>query len=72
MKKKLTAAVVERIKPPAKDKAQYFDQGYPGLELAVNYGGSKTWWLHSASPAARSSAISSSVKIQQWASPTPA
>ncbi|MGO8842869.1 MAG: tyrosine-type recombinase/integrase, partial [Methyloceanibacter sp.] len=46
MKKKLTAAVVERIKPPAKDKAQYFDQGYPGLELAVNYGGSKTWWLY--------------------------
>lgn len=42
-KKKLTAAFVERVKPPAKDELTYFDQGFPGLALRVFYGGGKSW-----------------------------
>ena len=42
-KKALTAASVERIKPPAKGQVDIFDQGYPGLALRVSYGGGKTW-----------------------------
>lgn len=39
----LTAAVVERIKPPASGQIEFFDQGYPGLALRVSYGGAKTF-----------------------------
>lgn len=42
-KKSLTAAAVERIKPPAKGQVEYFDAGYPGLSLRVSYGGRKAW-----------------------------
>ena len=42
-KKALTAASVERIKPPAKGQVDFFDQGYPGLALRVSYGGRKAW-----------------------------
>jgi hypothetical protein len=39
----LTAAAVERIKPPAQGQTDFFDKGFPGLALRVSYGGSKTW-----------------------------
>jgi integrase len=39
----LTAAAVERIKPPMEGQADYFDKSYPGLVMRVSYGGSKTW-----------------------------
>ena len=40
---KLTAAAVERIKPPLAGQADYFDKGFPGLALRVSYGGAKAW-----------------------------
>src|SRR5262249_320353 len=42
-KRALTAASVERIKPPQKGQVDVFDQGYPGLGLWVSYGGRKSW-----------------------------
>ena len=39
----LTAAAVDRIKPPAKGQVEHFDKGYPGLALRVSYGGGKSW-----------------------------
>src|SRR5215831_9223301 len=42
-KRALTAASVERIKPPQKGQVDIFDQGYPGLALRVSYGGRKSW-----------------------------
>jgi integrase len=42
-KRTLTAASVERIKPPAKGQVDVFDAGYPGLALRVSYGGRKSW-----------------------------
>jgi integrase len=42
-KRALTAASVERIKPPAKGQQDIFDRGYPGLALRVSYGGSKAF-----------------------------
>src|SRR6478736_912408 len=39
----LTAAAVERIKPPAKGQIECYDQGFPGLALRVSYGGGKSW-----------------------------
>jgi hypothetical protein len=39
----LTAAAVERIKPPVDGQADYFDKGFPGLALRVSYGGAKAW-----------------------------
>src|SRR5690349_12743479 len=41
--KALTVAAVDRIKPPAKGQADYFDKGFPGLALRVSYGGARTW-----------------------------
>jgi integrase len=41
--KALTAAAVERIKPPASGQVEWFDKGYPGLALRVSYGGRKAW-----------------------------
>src|SRR5262249_51729452 len=43
MKRSLTAAAVDRIKPPAIGQADHHDQGYPGLALRVSYGGAKAW-----------------------------
>jgi hypothetical protein len=31
----LTAAAVERIKPPKEGQSDYFDRGYPGLALRL-------------------------------------
>ncbi len=39
----LTAAAVERIKPPLKGQEDHFDRGYPGLALRISYGGSRSW-----------------------------
>jgi integrase len=44
-KRALTAAAVERIKPPATGQVDHFDQGYPGLALRVSYGGRRSWVL---------------------------
>ena len=43
MRKALTAAAVERMKPPAKGQIEVFDRGYPGLLLRVSYGGGKAF-----------------------------
>ncbi|ANK83463.1 MAG: hypothetical protein TEF_12735 [Rhizobiales bacterium NRL2] len=42
-KRNLNAAVVERLKPPAKGQEDQFDKGYPGLALRISYGGRKSW-----------------------------
>ncbi len=39
----LTAAAVERIKPPASGQRDHFDAGFPGLALRVSYGGARAW-----------------------------
>ena len=39
----LTAATVERLKPPAKGQIEHFDKGFPGLALRVSYGGGKSF-----------------------------
>jgi integrase len=39
----LTAAGVDRIKPPKQGQIDRFDRGYPGLCLRISYGGAKTW-----------------------------
>jgi integrase len=42
-KKTLTAASVERIKPPKSGQEEHYDRGYPGLCLRVSYAGTKAW-----------------------------
>ena len=42
-KRALTAASVERLRPPAKGQLDIFDRGYPGLALRASYGGSKSF-----------------------------
>jgi integrase len=42
-KHSLTAAAVERIKPPVAGQLEIFDRGYPSLALRVSYGGSRAW-----------------------------
>jgi integrase len=39
----LTAAAVEKLKPPAKGQVDYFDKGWPGFAVRVGYGGAKTF-----------------------------
>jgi integrase len=39
----LTAASVDRLKPPAKGQVEHFDTGFPGLALRLSYGGGKSW-----------------------------
>ena len=39
----LTAAAVERLKPPAAGQIEIFDKGFPGLALRISYGGAKTY-----------------------------
>lgn len=43
MKRSLTAAAVERLKPPATGQVEHFDLGFPGLSLRIGYGGSRAW-----------------------------
>lgn len=42
---KLTAPAIERLKPPAKGQAEYFDRTLPGFGLRVSYAGSKTFFV---------------------------
>ena len=41
--KKLTDLFVERVKPPASGRAEYFDAAFPGLALRVTQKGGKSW-----------------------------
>jgi len=41
--KRLTAAMVERISPPAKGQVEYWDRSMPGFGLRVSYKGRKAW-----------------------------
>ena len=43
MRKALTAAAVERMRPPPSGQIEVFDRGYPGLLLRVSYGGGKAF-----------------------------
>jgi len=43
MQKKLTDLFVERVKPPASGRAEYFDASFPGLALRVTDKGGKSW-----------------------------
>ena len=43
MKKSLTVAGVERVRPPLKGQVEYFDAGFPGLALRVSYAGGKSF-----------------------------
>ena len=43
MKKHLTDAAVQRIKPPKDGILEIFDLGYPGLALRIGHGGAKTF-----------------------------
>ncbi len=42
---KLTAAAVEKIKPPPTGQVEYFDQHLPSFGLRVSYKGTKSWFL---------------------------
>ena len=41
--KKLTDLFVERAKPPATGRVEYFDAAFPGLALRITANGSKSW-----------------------------
>src|SRR5690348_4012545 len=43
MKRHLTDAGIQRIKPPAKSSLEIFDLGYPGLALRIGHGGAKSF-----------------------------
>jgi integrase len=43
MQKKLTDLFVERVKPPAHGRAEYFDASFPGLALRITDKGAKSW-----------------------------
>ena len=40
---KLTAAAVERVKPPASGRTEYWDALLPGFGLRVTANGDKSW-----------------------------
>jgi Arm domain-containing DNA-binding protein/integrase-like protein len=44
--KKLTDLFVERVKPPARGRVEYFDASFGGLALRVTESGHKSWSLH--------------------------
>src|SRR5438045_1692887 len=41
--KKLTDLFVERAKPPARGRVEYFDAAFPGLALRITANGGKSW-----------------------------
>ena len=43
MKRHLTDASVQRLKPPARGSLEVFDLGYPGLALRIGHGGAKSF-----------------------------
>src|SRR6476469_1009083 len=46
MKKILTEIGVKRMKPPASDSIDVFDQSYPALHLRVSSHGAKSWGFY--------------------------
>ena len=42
-RRSLTAAAVERLKPPPRGQIDHFDKGFPGLALRVSYGGGRSF-----------------------------
>ena len=42
-KRALTAAAVDRLKPPERGQVEHFDAGFPGLALRISYGGGRSW-----------------------------
>jgi integrase len=46
MKKHITEAFIERIRPPKSGLVEVFDLGYPGLALRVGHGGAKSFRLY--------------------------
>jgi integrase len=42
-KRALTAAAIDRLKPPASGQVEHFDAGFPGLALRISYGGGRSW-----------------------------
>lgn len=42
-KRALTAAAVEKMKPPAEGQVDHYDAGFPGLALRISHGGARTW-----------------------------
>ena len=44
-KTRLTAVSVERLRPPAKGRIEYWDNLLPGFGLRVSETGAKTWVL---------------------------
>ena len=45
MKRHLTDASVQRLRPPSRDSIEVFDLGYPGLALRIGNGGAKSFVL---------------------------
>ena len=45
MKRHLTDATVQRLRPPSRDSIEVFDLGYPGLALRIGNGGAKSFVL---------------------------
>ncbi|MEZ0280241.1 Arm DNA-binding domain-containing protein, partial [Methyloceanibacter sp.] len=43
IKRHLTEASIQRLKPPQKGSLEVFDLGYPGLSLRIGHGGAKTF-----------------------------
>jgi Arm DNA-binding domain len=41
--RKLTDMFVERAKPPARGRVEYFDAAFPGLALRITENGGKSW-----------------------------
>jgi Arm DNA-binding domain len=39
----LTAASIDRTKPPTSGQVELFDKGFPGLALRISYGGGKSF-----------------------------
>jgi hypothetical protein len=59
--KRLTAAMVERISPPAKGQVEYWDKNMPGFGLRVSYKGTKSWVLMT-----RCTASSPGSRLGEW------
>jgi integrase len=42
-KRALTAAALDRLKPPESGQVEHFDAGFPGLGFRISYGGGRSW-----------------------------
>lgn len=42
-KRALTAAAIDRLKPPTSGQVEHFDASHPGLAFRVSYGGGRSW-----------------------------